>query len=83
MAPKAKPNPEQIAQLKKTLDQTTTDLANAKIAFFSRTDYNEEVVDDERLRRYAQAYVNASHAYQKALYGKVQVRLDVSRLLRE
>jgi hypothetical protein len=83
MAPKAKPTPEQLKQFQETLNRSESDLGNAKVAYFSRTDYKGEAVSGERLRQYAQAYVDANHAYQRALYGKIRVRLDVSRLLRE
>jgi len=83
MAAKAKPTAVRLKQLQEILDRAGADLGNAKVAFFTRTDYKGEEVSGERLRQYAQAYVDASHAYQRALYGKLQVRLDVSRLLRE
>lgn len=37
---------------------------------------------DERVRALAQAYVDACHAFQKARFGKVRVRMSVTSVLR-
>lgn len=74
---------EQLAELQAAMDQTEIELENAKLAYFNSAPYKDEPIPYEKLREYAQAYIAANHAFQKAKFGRVHVRLDVSRLLRE
>ena len=74
---------EQLAELKAAMDAAEVNLENAKLAYFNSAPYKDEPVPYEKLREYAEAFIAANHAFQKAKYGKIHVRLDVSRLLRE
>jgi hypothetical protein len=75
--------PEQVEALQTALDQTEVDLENAKLAYFNSVPYKDEPVPYEKLRAYAEAFIAANHALQKAKFGKIHVRLDVAHLLRE
>jgi hypothetical protein len=74
---------EQLAQLQTAMDHAEVELENAKLAYFNSAPYKDEPVPYEKLREYAEVFIAANHALQKAKFGKVHVRLDVSRLLRE
>jgi hypothetical protein len=74
---------EQLAELQAAMDHAEIDLENAKLAYFNSAPYKDEPVPYEKLKTYAETYIAANHAFQKAKFGKVHVRLDVSRLLRE
>jgi hypothetical protein len=75
--------PEQLAELHTAMDQAEMELENAKLAYFNSAPYKNEAVPYEKLKEYAEAFIAANHAFQKARFGKVHIRLDVSRLLRE
>lgn len=83
MAKKAPPTPEELQKLKDAMDRTELDFANAKLAYYHRTEYKGQPVDYENLEQYAKTFIAANHAYQKALYGKVRITLSVARLMRE
>lgn len=83
MAARVEHTPEELTALRAEVERSELDLGHAKVAYFNSTPYKDAVVDYDRLRAFAEAFIRANHAYQKALYGKIQVRLDVSRLLRE
>jgi hypothetical protein len=74
---------EQLAELQTVMDAAEVELENAKLAFFNSAPYKDEPVPYEKLKEYAEAFITANHAVQKAKFGKIHVRLDVSRLLRE
>jgi hypothetical protein len=63
--------------------RTEHELENAKLAYYNSADYQGNPVGYERLKNYAEAFIAANHELQKALYGRIRIRLDVSRLLRE
>lgn len=75
--------PEQIEQLQAEKDRAEHELENAKLAYFNKAPYKDEQVTYEKLKEYAEAFVRATNAIQIARFGKVHVRLDVARLLRE
>ena len=83
MAKKAPPTPEELQKLKDAMDSTELDFANAKLAYYHRTEYKGQLVAYENLEQYAKIFIAANYAYQKALYGKVRVNLAVARLMRE
>jgi hypothetical protein len=59
------------------------DFRNAKIAYYNRTEYKGKIVAYEDFEQYAKTFIAANHAFQKAAYGKVVVKLTVARLARE
>ena len=77
------PTPEELADLKKELDASEVDLDNAKLAYFHRAPYKDQEVTYELLKTYAETFIARNHAYQKAAFGKIRLRLSVARLLRE
>jgi hypothetical protein len=75
--------PEQLAELQAEMERAEHELENAKLPYFNSVPYKDEPVPYEKLKEYAEAFIRANHAVQKARFGRVHVRLDVSRLLRE
>jgi tyrosyl-tRNA synthetase len=83
MAKKVPPTAEELENLKNAMESTELDFANAKLAYYHRTEYKGQLVAYENLEQYAKIFIAANHAYQKALYGKVRITLSVARLMRE
>jgi hypothetical protein len=77
------PDPVAVEALRDEMDATELDFTNAKLAYYNRTDYKDAPVDFDRLTAYARRFIAASHAFQKARWGKVRIALSVSNLLRE
>jgi hypothetical protein len=75
--------PEQLEALQAAMDLAEVDLENAKLAYFNSAPYKDEPVPYEKLKEWAEAFIAANHVLQKAKFGKIHVRLDVARLLRE
>ncbi len=77
-----KPDSNRLSQLRermKTLDDAFEDLHRA---YYTRGRGDTRVPTYEELREAAEAFVKANHEYQKARWGRVRVRLSVSKLLR-
>jgi hypothetical protein len=53
-----------------------------RYAYYTKTTSAGEVPDYEQLKRAAVAFIEASYAYQRARYGRVRLKLSVSKLLR-
>lgn len=83
MPGKSQSNPVNVEALREENTRAEHELENAKLAYFNSAPYKDEPIDFERLKGYAEAFIRSNHALQKALYGRVRVKLDVSRLLRE
>ena len=69
--------------MRNEMTRTEHQLEDAKLAYYNSAEYQGGPMPYERLKSYAEAFIKANHALQRALYGRVRVRLDVSRLLRE
>lgn len=83
MARRTPPTPEEVERRRAEVKRTEHELEDAKLAYYNSAEYMEKPVDYERLKEFAEAFIAANHELQKALYGRVRIRLDVSRLLRE
>jgi hypothetical protein len=83
MAKKAQPSAEDLRNLKSAMNAAELDFANAKLAYYNRAEYKDRLIAYEELNKYAETAIAANHAYQTALYGRIRVRLTVSRLMRE
>lgn len=55
----------------------------AKVAYLNRTPFQEREVSFEDLKAIATEYIRKSYEYQKAVYGRVRVRISVAKLLRQ
>lgn len=53
-----------------------------KQAYFQRAPFGGSVPDEESLKRTAEEFISANYAYQKLLFGRVQVKLSAANLLR-
>ena len=83
MAKKVPPTAEELENLKSSMDSTELDFANAKLAYYNRLEYKGKIIAYEDLAKYAREFIAANYAYQKALYGKIRIKLSVPRLMRE
>jgi hypothetical protein len=77
-----KRDPEKADELRQLMERKRNVLEATRIAFFHRTPLNGEVPDDQAVRRAARDFIDANYALQRALFGRVRVKLSVSRLLR-
>jgi tyrosyl-tRNA synthetase len=84
VAPKKKQlSAEEIAALKLAMEAAELDFANAKLAYYHRTEYKGQLISYEALRTFAEDFIGKNHAVQKAVFGKVHVKLLVANLMRE
>ena len=54
----------------------------AKIAYLNRTPFGNRIPEYEDVRKAAQEFIQSNYKYQKALYGRIKVKLSVANLLR-
>jgi hypothetical protein len=73
----------ELATMKEAMDAAELDFANAKLAYYHRTEYKGFAVNYESLRNYAEQFIDKNYAYQKAIFGKLRIKLSVPRLMRE
>jgi hypothetical protein len=83
MARRAPPAPEELERMRAEMKRSEHELEDGKLAYYNSAEYRGEAMTYERLKKYAEAFITANHALQKALYGRIRIRLDVGRLLRE
>ncbi len=74
---------EEIAALKQSMEAAELDFANAKLAYYNRTEYKGQPISYETLKVFAEDFIAKNHAVQKAVFGKVHVKLLVANLMRE
>ena len=65
------------------MEAAELDFANAKLAYYNRTEYRGQVVSYEVLKTFAEDYIQKNYAVQKAVFGKIHVKLLVANLMRE
>ena len=80
--PAATATPEEIERLRHEVKRRESEFRDAKIAYYNSSEYQGDAMPYERLKSYALAFIAANRDLQKALYGRVRVVIDVSRLLR-
>jgi tyrosyl-tRNA synthetase len=76
-------NPEEIAVLKASMEAAELDFANAKLAYYNRTEYKGKDVTYDALKAYAEDFIAKNYAVQKAVFGRLHVKLLVANLMRE
>jgi tyrosyl-tRNA synthetase len=76
-------SPEEIAALKQSMEAAELDFANAKLAYYNRTEYRGQTITYEVLKGFAEDYIQKNYAVQKAVFGKIHVKLSVANLMRE
>jgi len=73
---------QKVQELREQMERKRNLLEATRTAFFNRTPLNDKVPDDEAVRRAARDFISANYALQRALFGRVRVKLSVARLLR-
>jgi hypothetical protein len=76
------PDPEDADRLRERMDRCKNTMENMRIAFYNRTAFDGKVPEYEDVRSAAENFIAANYDYQKALWGKVKVKLSVANLLR-
>ena len=69
--------------MKQAMDAAELDFANAKLAYYNRTEYKGQAITYEVLKNLAEGYIQKNYAVQKAIFGKIHVKLLVANLMRE
>jgi tyrosyl-tRNA synthetase len=76
-------SPEEIAALKQSMEAAELDFANAKLAYYNRTEYKGQTITYEVLKILAEDYIQKNYAVQRAVFRKIHVKLIVANLMRE
>lgn len=74
---------DQLDSMRAELDVLRSRVYAAKIAYLNRTPFQNREVTFEDLKAFAGEYIRKSYDYQKAVYGKVKVKISVAKLLRQ
>lgn len=73
---------EKTKAMRSQLDALRSRVHAAKIAFLNRTPFQDKEVTFDDLQQIAKDYIQKSYAYQRAVFGKVHVKISVAKLLR-
>lgn len=73
---------EEKEAMRSQLDALRSRVHAAKIAYLNRTPFSDKEITFSDLRDIAKEYIRKSYAYQRALFGKVNVKMSVAKLLR-
>ena len=65
------------------MEAAELDFANAKLAYYNRTEYRGQTITYEGLKSFAEDFIQKNYAVQKAVFGKIHVKLLVANLMRE
>ena len=68
--------------LKEVMESKRSVLEAVRLAYMHRTPFGDEIPDEEAVRRAAKEFIDANYALQRALFGKIRVKLSVAHLLR-
>lgn len=84
MPPRQKPteDPEHLAALQEAMKHKEYIMHTIKTAYMNGTPFGDHVPSTDDVRKGAQDFIEASYAYQRALYGKIRLKLSIAHLLR-
>lgn len=84
MPPRIKPieDPEQLSRLREEMERRQSLMHIVKIAYMNNAPFGDHVPSADDVRAAAQEFIQANYAYQRALYGKVRLKLSIANLLR-
>jgi len=84
MPPRGKPidDPELLGRLREEMERQQSLMDATKIAYLNNAPLGDHVPSVDEVRVAAQAFIDANYKYQKALFGRVRVKLSVANLLR-
>ncbi len=82
--PRRKPiqDPDQNEKLREHMEHLHARMMTLKVAYMNRTAFEGKVPTTEDLRAAAESFIQANYAYQRALYGRVRIKLSPANLLR-
>jgi hypothetical protein len=75
-------SPEEIERLRTSMETMKATLEVIRVAYYNRTAFKGQIPDYENVHKAAEDFVAANYLYQKALWGKIKVKLSVANLLR-
>ncbi len=73
----------QLDAMRVELEVLRSKVYAAKIAYLNHTPFQDREVTFEDLKAFAGEYIHKSYDYQKAVYGRIKVRISVAKLLRQ
>jgi len=73
----------ELDAMRAELDVLRSKVYAAKVAYLNGTLFENRALTYEDLRAFASDYIQKTYAYQKAVYGKIKVRISVAKLLRQ
>jgi hypothetical protein len=76
------PNEIPLDALRDEMRRLDADFERLRQAYYRRELVDGPVPTYDDLRLAAEAFINASYRYQRARYGRIRLRLSVSKLLR-
>ncbi len=73
---------EQLEAMRTELDILRSRVHAAKVAYLNRTPFQDREISFDDLKAFATEYIRKNYAYQRARFGKLKVKMSVSKLLR-
>lgn len=73
---------DELQEIREDMERKKAAMHAAKIAYLNSTSFGGRIPEYEDVRQAAQEFILANYKYQKALYGKIKVKLSVANLLR-
>lgn len=80
--PKEVQDPKELDRLREQMQQKKAVMEAIRIAYLRRTLFRAGIPDYEQVRQAAEDFIRANYQYQRALYGKIKVKLSAANLLR-
>jgi hypothetical protein len=75
-------DPEKLEELRHEMERRHSIMTTMKIAYMNSSVFGERVPTPEDVRAAAQSFIEANYTYQRAVYGRVRVKLSAANLLR-
>ena len=75
-------DPETTAAIRELMERKKAVLDGMRTAYFNRTPFAGKNPNEEDVRNAAEDFIRSNYEYQRAVYGRVRVKLSSSNLLR-
>jgi hypothetical protein len=81
MPPRQKPigDPEQLAKLREDMERKEYLMHTIKTAYMNSTPFGDHVPSADDVQGGALAFIEANYTYQRALYGKIRLKLSIAQ----
>jgi hypothetical protein len=71
-----------LRELRERMKRLDEEFDRLRHAYYRRASVQGRIPDYDELKALAERFIRANHEYQKARYGRIRLRLSVSKLLR-